>query len=328
MAREKFIYNTQTLRYEKLKEPLKYKVLKAIGFLCAVMVTASILSFTLGAEMLATTEEERMERELNQLRDKYSLVVQDLEKMEKVVNHLQDKDASVHRMVFGMDPIDEAVWNGGVGGHDPYQDISEFNESSDLIRNTQTRLEQLKRKLVLQSASLDTLLARAKNKEDMLASIPSIKPVRSDKLARRMTLLSGFGMRIHPIHKVPKFHKGMDFTSPTGTPIYATGNGTVVEVDYKRTGYGYHVTIDHGYGYETLYAHMSKILVKKGDKVKKGQEIGQVGSTGSSTAPHLHYEVHKDGKAVDPIFFCQDDLTPKEYQQLVEMAGMPNQSFD
>lgn len=327
MAREKFIYNTQTLRYEKVKEPLRYKVLKVFGFMCAVLVTSLICFFTLGKH-LPSPVERQLSRELEQMEHKYQSINQQMAMMEKVVENLQDRDASVHRMMFGMDPVDEAVWNGGIGGHDPYSDLTKYKSSGDLLQQTQERLESLKRKMTIQSESLDTITSLARNREQMLASIPSIKPVRSDKLKRRITLLSGFGMRIHPIHKVPKFHKGIDFTSPVGTPIYSTGDGKVVKVEYKKTGYGYNVIIDHGYGYETRYAHMSKILVKPGEKITKGQEIGKVGNTGSSTAPHLHYEVHLNGRAINPLQYCLDDLSPEEYQMMVEMAESPNQSFD
>ena len=168
----------------------------------------------------------------------------------------------------------------------------------------------------------------AAKREVKLASIPSIKPVQEDKLKRKIQHLSGFGYRIHPILKVKKFHKGMDFTAPTGTPIQATGNGVVKRVERKKRGYGTNIIIDHGFGYETLYAHMHEVFVKKGEKVIRGQKIGTVGSTGTSTAPHLHYEVRINGKAVNPIDYCLDGLTPAEYQQLLEKSKIENQSFD
>ena len=167
----------------------------------------------------------------------------------------------------------------------------------------------------------------AEDKEKMLASIPSIKPVRSDKLNRGVKLLSGFGYRLHPIHKIRKMHQGIDFSAPRGTAIQATGDGVVEAVKYKKSGYGIHVIIDHGYGYKTLYGHMSKVDVQTGQKIKKGQKIGSVGSTGTSTAPHCHYEVHYKGKAVNPIDYVLDGLTPKEYQELVRLAELDNQSF-
>ena len=327
MAREKFIYNTQTLRYEKVREPLRYKILKVFGFVCVVLVTSILLVLTIG-KYIPSPLEQKQARELDQMRHKFQSVNQQLIVMEKVLENIQERDASVHRMMFGMDPIDESVWQGGVGGHDPYSDLAIYDGTGEILRKTQERVEGLKRKIAMQSESLDTITSLARDRERMFASIPSIKPVRSDKLKRRINLLSGFGMRIHPIHKVPTFHKGIDFTSPSGTPVYATGDGTVVRVEYRKTGYGYNIIIDHGYGYQTLYAHLSKILVKKGEKITKGHMIGKVGNTGTSTAPHLHYEVHLNGRAVNPINHCLDDLSPEEYQMLVEMADTPNQSFD
>ncbi|HHB52436.1 MAG TPA: M23 family metallopeptidase, partial [Saprospiraceae bacterium] len=200
--------------------------------------------------------------------------------------------------------------------------------TTELVKEDLNKLAELNRKVELQNESLDTLEKLAIAKANRLASIPSIKPVREDKLKRKISYLSGFGWRNHPIYHIKKFHKGIDFTSPKGTPIQATGNGVVKAVIIKKRGYGKHVIIDHGYGYETLYGHMSKILVKKGDKVVRGQTIGLVGSTGSSTAPHCHYEVHYKGKAINPIDFVFDGMTPEEYQEFVEKAKAENQSLD
>ncbi len=175
---------------------------------------------------------------------------------------------------------------------------------------------------------MDELEKLAKNKETMLASIPAIKPVRKDKLNRNIRALSGFGMRMHPVYKRMKKHTGIDFSCPKGTPIQATGDGVVEAVYHKKTGYGTHVVINHGFGYKSLYGHMSVVDVKKGQKVKRGQVIGKVGSTGTSTAPHCHYEVHKNGIKINPINYCLDGLTPQEYQALANDASVVNQSFD
>jgi hypothetical protein len=327
MSKEKFIYNKQTLRYEKVTESLRTKVFRVLGFLSAVIVTAVIL-IAVAYTYFPSPKEKALDRELDQMRRQYLALNDQVDDMNKVLNNIQERDAGVHRMMFGMDPIDESLWNGGIGGHNPYSDFSNLKHSGKLVKNTYSRIEKLKRQMAVQSISLDTIETLARNRETMLASIPAIKPIRSDRLKRDVRLLSGFGMRIHPVYKVPKMHKGIDFTAPPGTPINATGDGKVIEVTRKRTGYGYHVMIDHGYGYQTLYAHMSRIDVKEGQQVKKGQEIGHVGNTGTSTAPHLHYEVHVNGRAIDPINFCLDDLTPEEYQMLVNLAATPNQSFD
>lgn len=327
MGKEKFIYNTQTLRYEKVVEPLGRRLLRIAGFVCTALFTAAI--FTLIAHrFIPSPEVSRLNREIEQMETQYAAVNMELATMGKILKNVQDRDAQAHRMIFGMDPIDDGVWEGGVGGHDKYSHFTKFKNTGALLIETQQKVDKLKRQLVIQSKSLDTILMKAREKEDMLASMPSIKPVRSDKLNRSMNLLSGFGVRIHPIHKVRKMHAGIDFSAPIGTPIQATGDGIVVEAGNNASGYGNHVVIDHGYGFKTLYGHMSKIEVRVGEKVKRGQEIGKVGSTGTSTAPHCHYEVHLKGEKVNPIHYCMDGLSPEEYQELVDAASTANQSFD
>jgi murein DD-endopeptidase MepM/ murein hydrolase activator NlpD len=327
MGKEKFVYNKQTLRYEKVEEPLSKKVLRVFGFLSAVMVFAFII-VTFAFQFLDSPKEKVLKREMSQLKSKYETLNKDIDVAYKVLQNIQERDANVHRQMFGMKPIEKGVWEGGVGGRNRYKELDMYQYSGETMKNTSKRLDKLKRQLTIQSKSLDTVAQMVNDKEKMLASIPSIKPVREDKLARNISLLSGYGMRFHPIHRVRKMHAGIDFTSPHGTPIYATGDGKVVEVKNSRRGYGLHIKINHGYGYHTLYAHMSKNFVKVGQKVTKGQKIGLVGSTGTSTAPHLHYEVHYNGRPINPIDFCLDGLSPQEYKQLVELAGKQNISFD
>ncbi len=326
MRKEKYVYNTHTLRYEKVVESWRTKLLRIFGFICAALLTGFIFTL-ISHRFFPSPKEAALQREIQQMKVTYDRVLTDMDQMGKVLNNIQDRDAYAHRMIFGMDPIDKGVWEGGTGGHDQYEQYREFKQSGELMVSVQQRLDKLKRQIVIQSKSLDTILNMAKEKEKMMASIPSIKPVRSDKLARNMQLLSGFGYRVHPIFKVPKMHAGIDFTAPKGTPIQATGAGKVIKAG-RASGYGYHVVIDHGYGYQTLYGHMSRIDVKVGEKVVRGQQIGQVGSTGTSTAPHCHYEVHHKGNKVNPIHYCMDGLTPEEYQELVEAAEAANQSLD
>jgi murein DD-endopeptidase MepM/ murein hydrolase activator NlpD len=284
--------------------------------------------FVFGSKHISTPKEKSLVSELDQMEVKYAELSVQMNKVSTVLDNVQDRDASVHRMIFGMEPIDNQTWNGGIGGHDKYEDLTQFKNSGELMRNVSSTLDKIKYQLAIQSKSLDTLEKQAIAKEKELASIPSIKPIREDKLARRVKLLSGYGMRIHPIHKIRKMHEGIDFTAPRGTPIQATGDGIVAEVKKSKRGYGNSVLIDHGYGYKTLYAHMEKYIVKKGQRVKKGEKIGTVGNTGSSTAPHCHYEVIKNNKKINPIQFVMDGLTPMEYQELIALAGKQNQSFD
>ncbi len=326
MRKDKFIYNKQTLQYEKVEVSMKVKIFRWFGLFCAVLVSAIIISlFT--RSFFASPQEKMLQRELQQMKELYEVVNEKMEVHDKVVDNLQDRDAEVHRMIFGMDPIDNGVWEGGVGGSEKYAELGAFQNSGEVMQETMQRLDKLSRKMVIQSKSLDTVLVMIEEKDKMLASLPSLKPIRADKLNRSISQMSGFGMRIHPIHRVRKMHKGIDFAARRGTPIYASGDGTISRVQKARGGFGNNVIVNHGYGYETLYAHMSKMLVKPGQKIKKGQKIGLVGSTGSSTAPHLHYEVHYKGQAVNPIDFCQDGLKPSEYAELVKMAGESNLSF-
>lgn len=327
MRKEKFIYNTQTLRYEKVEEALSTKLLRVFGFICTALFTAFI--FTLISHRYFPSPKERaLLREIDKMKQDYENVLGDFDLVSKELEYLQDRDAYAHRMIFGKDPIDEGVWNGGIGGHDQFEEYRQFKNSGTLMATAQQRIQKLKRQMYIQSRSLDTIINLATQQEHMLASIPSIKPVRSDKLPRSVKLLSGFGRRIHPIYKVPRMHYGIDFTAPMSTPIQATGDGKIVRVEHRSTGYGKNVIIDHGYGYRTLYGHMKRIDVKVGDVVKRGQKIGLVGNTGASTAPHCHYEVHLKGKKVNPIHYVLDGLSPEEYQEMVQAADTANQSFD
>jgi murein DD-endopeptidase MepM/ murein hydrolase activator NlpD len=325
MRREKFTYNTQTLRYEKVVEPLSVTVLRIFGFFCAAVLTGFIF-MVLAHQYFPSPKEKAANREIEMLRNELELQSESYDELSEVLTKIQERDAYAHRMLFGMDPIDQGVWEGGIGGHDKYKEFRQYRQSGEDIVTLKEKVDKLKRQMDLQSRSLDTILTFANDKEEMLMSIPSIKPVRSDKLARGLKLLSGFGYRIHPVYKVPKMHWGIDFTAPRGTPIQATGNGKVISAGIG-SGYGNRVVIDHGYGYHTLYGHMDRIDVKVGDEVKRGQAIGIVGSTGVSTAPHCHYEVTYKGQKIDPIQFVTDGLTPEEYQQLVEAASTENQSL-
>lgn len=327
MRKEKYVYNNQTLQFEKLKLTTKEKLFRFVG-ICCVFIFVSLGVFAAGYKYLPTPMEKALDRELTQMEYHYSNLTSDFQEVAADVERLQQKDKDVHRMIFGMEPIDEAIWNGGIGGSKRYNHLEDFEKTGEMITESLSSVEKLKRKISLQSESLDSLFILAKSKEERLAAIPSIKPVQIDKLKRDVEHLSGYGIRLHPVHKVKKLHKGIDFTAPEGTAIQATGNGKVIRVEKRKSGYGNNVIIDHGYGFTSLYGHMKTVDVKKGMKVTKGQKIGTVGSTGTSTAPHLHYEVRINGKAVNPIDYCLDGLSPEEYKELIEKATVENQSFD
>ncbi|TAK43016.1 MAG: M23 family metallopeptidase [Saprospiraceae bacterium] len=327
MRREKFIYNRHTLQYEKVRLSNKEIFLRIFGLASAVLVSGVLFTMLIW-KFFPSPQEQVLLDEIDHMKGDFKSLYADYQQMGKALTNIHERDIRVHRLVLEMDPIDDAVWEGGVGGHERYAKNKNYRNSGELMTQIHQKVDKLKRQMVLQSESLDDIEKMAKNKEAMFASIPSIKPVRSDKLNRGVTLLSGFGYRLHPIHKVVKMHAGIDFASPRGTSIQAAGDGVVVSVDRKKSGYGLHVVIRHGYGYETLYGHMSSASVRVGQKVKKGQPIGKVGSSGTSTAPHCHYEVHYRGRPVNPIDFVLDGLTPAEYQNLVKLAEQDNQSFD
>lgn len=326
MRKEKFIYNPQTLKYEKVVTSLSNKLLKAFGITSGVMIMAFLLTM-LSNRYFPSLAEKGLISENKQMAAQVKLMGSEIQNLTGILGDLKERHNYAHRLIYGMNPIDQNVWEGGIGGHDKYKDFKQLKHSGNLLAEVNTEIDQLKQKMDTYNSSLTDVINLAKEKEVMLAHIPSIKPVRSDKLARGVNLLSGFGMRLHPIYHVMKLHKGIDFTAPRGTKIQATGDGVVISAG-RGTGYGNRVKIDHGYGYISHYAHMSRIDVKVGQKVKKGEQIGLVGSTGASTAPHCHYEIIKNGVHVNPIQFVSDGLTPKEYQQLVDAAQADGQSMD
>lgn len=323
----KYTYNEHTLQYEVYK-PEKQEILKkSLTFISVVMTTAVIIFvlayqyFPTPKERLLTKEKEQTDFYLMQLRE-------DFKQISEVVDNLHEKDNQINRMILGVSPMDDGLWNGGIGGHNKYKSLENLGNTGLLVKQNLEKVDNLKLKVELQKSSLDSIYNMALVKEKKLAAIPSIKPVKETSLKKEVKFLSGFGMRIHPIHKIKKFHKGMDFTAPKGTAIQATGNGRVVSINKTGKGYGKHILIDHGFGYKTLYAHMSTIEVKQGQAVKKGQKLGKVGSTGSSTGAHLHYEIWHNGKPINPIDYVLDGLNPKEYQDLVKRASTLNQSLD
>jgi len=327
MAKQKYVFNDSTLQYEKEATTAKGKLAKASGFIILVLACSFGL-YSIAYTIIPTPKELAMNRDMEKMEFQFSTLSTDFKKISGQLEGLQEKDAEVHRMIFGIDPIDDNIWDGGTGGDESSDYFSAYSNSEEIISATQDRVDKIKYKLEIQKSSLDTIYTLARQREAKLTSIPSIKPVQEDKLKRKMRHMSGFGIRIHPVHKVNKFHKGIDFTAPRGTAIQSTGNGKVTRVQKRKIGYGNNVTIDHGFGYTTLYAHMATVSVEKGQRVKKGEQIGTIGSTGTSTAPHLHYEVRINDRPVNPIDYCLDGLSPEEYQELVVKAKVQNQSFD
>lgn len=323
MARLKYKFNPSTLNFEKISFGVRDYLLGALKYLFAGLVLGAI-GVVLYASFFKDPETARLGREVKFLRNQLEELNAQIDTLEVFASDLQDKDDNVYRSIFGSEPYPEHLRKGGVGGTDRYRNLKGFASSEEVIM-TSKRINRLQRLLVAQSKSYEEVFNLAKAQDEMLQSIPAIQPVANKDLKR---LASGFGMRIHPIYKIAKMHTGLDFTADPGTEIYATGDGIVEAVDSKLSGYGHHVVIQHGFGYETLYAHMSRVAVRPGEKVKRGQVIGYVGNTGTSTGPHLHYEVIKNGEKVDPAFYFYSDITPEQYEDMLQRAANANQSFD
>lgn len=323
MPKAKYYFNTHSLKFEKVVIPWGKRILRVLGFL-ATAIVFSVVIVAIAYAYLDSPKEKQLKREINQLTLQYELLQQRFNEASYVLGDLQQRDDNIYRVIFEAEPIPSSVREAGFGGVDRYKSLEGY-DNGELMINTSRKLDQLSKQLYVQSKSFDEIVELAKNKSHMLASIPAIQPIANKDLTR---IASGFGYRIHPIYKTTKMHEGVDFTAPVGTDIYAAGNGIVKLIEYDSRGYGNHVIISHGFGYETLYGHMSKIKVRPGQKLNRGDVIGIVGSTGTSTAPHLHYEVIKQGIKINPINFFYNDLTPEEYEKMIEISSRSNQSFD
>jgi murein DD-endopeptidase MepM/ murein hydrolase activator NlpD len=295
-----------------------------IGGYVASAAVFSFIVVLLFTTFFDSPKEKQLQREIANLEMQYKILNGRMIDASAVLAELREKDDDIYRVIFEAEPIPSTVRKAGYGGVNRYQNLEGY-VNSEVIVETNEKLDKLTRQLVVQSRSFDEVITLAKSKEEMLSAIPAIQPVANEKLKR---VASGFNWRIHPIYKIRHFHTGIDFTATRGTEIYATGDGVVKQVEIKRNGYGKNIKIDHGYGYVTLYAHMSKFNVRKGQKVKRGEVIGYVGTTGTSTAPHLHYEVIKHGQKINPVNFFFNDLSPEEYERVVELSSRSNQSFD
>ena len=323
MKKVKYYYDTKTLSYKKIERSWKNRMKDTFVFLSASAFFAAIMLIAF-FNFFDSPKEKMLIREIDNMTLQYELMNEKLSQVSAVLDNVQDRDDNIYRVIFEADPIPSSIRKAGIGGVNRYEKLEGYN-NSELIISTAQKLDQISKQLYIQSKSFDEVIEMATKKSDMLASIPAIQPVTNKELKR---LSSGYGRRIDPYYKKPKFHYGVDFSAPQGTPIYATGNGTVKKTKKSRRGFGNHIVIDHGYGYESLYAHMQKYTVRRGQKVKRGDLIGYVGNSGKSTAPHLHYEVHKDGRKVNPAYYFHNDLTPEEFDRMLELAAQENQSFD
>lgn len=324
MTKVKYRFNPKSLTYEKVRVTFRERFWQFASYIATGLVFAT-LTIILGRQFLPSPTEKKGRREIEVLQLQYDLLHKKMTQAEEVLKDLEERDDNIYRAIFETEPLPKAMRYGGSGGSDKYS-VFESYDNAELLTNATARMDRITKRLYIQSRSFDDVVKFAKNKEKLVASIPAIMPINQKDLAHAVT--SGFGWRTHPIYKTAEFHPGMDFSAEQGTPIYATGDGVVEKADALAQGYGNHVVIDHGFGYKTLYGHMSKIAARVGQKVQRGQLIGYVGSTGLSTAPHIHYEVIRNNEKVNPINYYYNDLSPEQYQTLVELSKKDSQSFD
>ena len=325
MSKVKYYYDSENLAYKRIQTRKR----KKFGYVVLFLVSSALFGFLIFLLLINTSyfeapKDKIQAREIEALALNYKVLNKKLDLMNEVLEAIENRDNNIYRIYFNTTPISEEERKAGFGGVNRYKDLQGFN-NSELMENTTKRVDILTKELVIQSKSLDEIVALAKQKEKLLAAIPAIQPVKNEDLKQ---MASGFGYRSDPFTKIRKFHYGMDFTARTGTPIYATGDGVVYKADASLSGYGNHIQIQHGYGYKTLYAHLSKYKCRPGQRVKRGDIIGYVGSTGRSQAPHLHYEVFKNGERVNPLNFYYGSISAKEYIEISKLANQENQSLD
>ena len=323
MKKIKYYYNTNTLRYEKLEVPLRVKLLRIFGFIAAALVTAALISY-FAFQFMGSPNEKLLRMQNERLKDRYTSLNAKARALEKQMEELEKRDNDVYRAIFEASPIPDSARAKQMEDAKEIATI-EGMANNELFSSLVNTLNLLGSRVKVQDNSYKQIDGLIKNKEQLLSHTPAIQPVSNKDLNR---IASGFGYRIDPVYKTVKMHAGLDFAAPQGTPIYATANGTVSVAGNKGNGYGNHVIINHGYGYETLYGHMVKVKASAGQKVSRGEVIGWVGSTGKSTGPHCHYEVHKKGNKIDPVYFFYNDLSPEQFDRLLKQAASSNQSFD
>jgi len=323
MKKIKYYYNTNTLRYEKLVVPLRVKLLRILGFLAAALVTALII-VAIAFRVIDSPKEMIMRKENERIKNDYRLLSSNVRLLQQQMVELEKRDNHVYREIFESNPIPDSARAKRMEKQQGVQ-LAESMETNELAHSIAATLDNLTSRIAFQKKSYEEIEVMIKDKEKLLAATPAIQPVSNKDLSR---IASGFGYRIDPVYKTVKMHAGLDFAAPQGTPIYATADGVVRLAGNTGNGYGNHVIIKHGYGYETLYGHQYRIKAKAGQKVRRGELIGWVGSTGKSTGPHLHYEVHKNNRHIDPIYFFYNDLTPEQFDRILKIAASGNQSFD
>jgi murein DD-endopeptidase MepM/ murein hydrolase activator NlpD len=323
MAGTKYKFNPDSLSFDRISLGFRAILMRMLAYLVGSFIIAFIYALIFAA-FIDSPKEKALKREIEQLSIQYELINKEMDNVDKILQHLKETDDNLYRTIFEAEPIPESYREGGIGGVNRYKELDGY-DNSKLVIETTRKLDKLRKKIYVQSKSFDDLIILSKNKEEMLSSLPAIQPISNKDLTRTA---SGWGLRVHPIYKIVRFHYGIDFTAPLGTDIYVTGDGVVESVNQAARGYGNHIIIDHGFGYKTIYAHLDRFNVRRGQRVKRGDVIGFVGSTGASLAPHLHYEVELNGTKVDPVNFFYNDLSPLDYERIIEIASRTGQSFD
>jgi murein DD-endopeptidase MepM/ murein hydrolase activator NlpD len=323
MAAKKYRYNPRTLTYDEVSVSLGMRALRTLLYLSPSIIVGLVVAF-LFAKQLDSPKEKLLKKEISIYQEELQRLNKDMELVNRVLDDIEKRDEDLYRLALYADKFPEELRLMGIGGSDRYEYLNGYT-NSELLKSTSENMDELERRLNGQSLSFKELLELAKNKEKMLASIPAIQPVNNKDLKR---MASGFGYRIDPIYKTRRMHTGMDFTANVGTDVYATGDGVVEAIEVSGWGYGKSIVINHGYGYKTRYAHLSAFKVKQGQRVTRGELIGLVGNTGKSTGAHLHYEVEKGGAKVNPIHYYHSDLTPEQYEQLIQMSENSFKAFD
>ncbi|MCK9421210.1 MAG: M23 family metallopeptidase [Bacteroidales bacterium] len=324
MSKVKYKFNKKLLTFDRVHTTFRKRLLYFFSHLSTGVVFAAAV-LILAYNFLDSPKEKAQKREIDELKLQYQILNDQLDRATKIMADLQDRDDNIYRVIFEAEPIPNSIREAGIGGIDRYEPLKGYS-NSDVVIETAKKMDRILGKLYVQSKSFDEVFGLAKNKEKMLACIPAIQPVNNKDLRR---IGSYFGTRMDPFYKVRKFHEGMDFSASVGTEIYATGNGIIVDAGRDtQGGYGNEIIIDHGYNYKTVYAHLSRIFVKSGQKILRGQIIGYVGNTGKSTSPHLHYEVRRNGVPLNPIYFFFNDLTSEQFQMMLDLSSRPSQTMD
>jgi len=318
MAKTFYHFNTNTLSFEKVKLSVK-DIVKRVLWLFASALTFAVIFIWIAFYLIDSPKEKMLQQENEQLKEQLREMDNKLDLMSEAMSDIENRDDNIYRVIFEADPM--PVEERYPKLYDQNQVGVGNTDALALLQDVSGKANQLLVRLSAQSHSFDTLAEIAQRKSDMLTSIPAIRPLKGVK-----TISSGFGGRYHPILKTIRMHTGVDLSAPKGTPVYATADG-VVSREKGGSGYGIVVILNHGYSYQTLYAHLSKKVVKPGQKVKRGQLIGYVGNTGLSFGTHLHYEVIKNGVKVNPVHYFFDDITPEEYDAILESSKIVNQAL-